>query len=200
MFSLDQPKSDPNTTTTSTASSQSRPQLLARLVATDLDAPPKLTYSLHRQIRIRRQAPDLQQLELVNMFDVDAETGAVYLKQAAANKRPSAELSSGLYALIVELSDRQSDSSEDESVQKSRVYVFLALAGGTSTLTSEITRLREILNQTRLNDQAASSAAETDDDYYDEYSTDEVKSQDFRFERVLSQLKQVSKFNRFNML
>lgn len=178
----------PNSSSSSENSTTRAPTklLLTRLVANDLDAPPSLTYSLERQIRVEAS----HQLELVNMFEMDTQTGSLYMVATSAN-------ATGLYALIVEVSDKQSssggyndddDESEDESddnmIQKSRFYVFVAL--GVSSNNSDIVRLREIFNFTRLNDDSLS----IDSDEYDDDSI-EAKSPDFRFERVLALLKQV---------
>ena len=183
VFSLDTPTQSTNNSSSIAPTTSSSRQLITRLIATDLDLPNRLTYNLQRQIRIRKQAPDHQHLDLVSLFDVEPETGSVYLRGGA--KRISDNIG-GFYALIVELNDRQSELNKDEVVQKNVVYVFLALTNsGGNLLTNEINRLRDILNTTRLNDDSDNS------DRGDDSSEDEsqIRSQDYRFERVLNQLK-----------
>lgn len=159
-------------------------RLLARLLATDLDSPPRLTYSLQRQSLVRKYPEPLAD----TLFDLDTNTGSLSLRLASTT--PPA----GLYVLIVEISDRQtSDDDDDDSVvQKTRVYVFVALNPAEDT--TEITRLREVLNKTRLNDNTgvgsvvvSSGQNEEYDDYEDDDDT--AKSVDYRLERVIDKMR-----------
>lgn len=126
---------------------------------------------------------------------MNTDTGVVSLIRSSKQRADS-----GLYALVVELTDQQPD---ELVVQKTRAYVFVALTNGqeaSSVSSLEISRLREILNVTKLNEDVSSSTSTSNnvavvvstDDYYDYSSSgeEEAKSNvDFRLDRVMKQLK-----------
>lgn len=184
------------------SSTQTR-QLVTRLLASDLDSPYRISFSLEREYLVRNYpavvSSSSSDLPTASLFDVDADTGTVTLN------RQRESISSGLYVLVVELIDRHSDvDDETTSVQKSRVYVFVAVTSqqqeaDEATTAGEIARLREILNGTKLNDAVESTnvVVSSNGDDYDDYSgsssseeeEDQTKSVDYRLERVINQFK-----------
>lgn len=185
VFSLDQTSSNQNASKLiqMANNSSNNNNKLTRFIASDADSPQNshISYNLQRQIRVKKEPQ--KPLELVNLFELEPKSGVLSLRQKKS------EAPAGFYALVIDLSDQQPDM---EVVQKTRVYAFVVLTNSDTgvLMAHEIFRLKQVLNSTRLNDEAELNR-NGNEDYYDYEGEDEVKSQDYRFERILNQLKQV---------